>query len=45
MMKRLTAVTILSLSLLTVACNTMEGLGQDVQRGGQKLESAADNNK
>ena len=28
------------LSLLT-ACNTMEGIGQDVKAGGQKVESEA----
>jgi len=26
-------------------CNTMEGLGQDVQKGGEKLENAADKAK
>jgi predicted small secreted protein len=45
MMKRLTAITLLSLSLLTTACNTFEGLGQDVQRGGEKLEDVAQENK
>lgn len=27
------------------ACNTMKGFGQDVQRGGEKVEGAADRNK
>lgn len=27
------------------ACNTMEGLGQDIQKGGNNLERAADENK
>jgi entericidin B len=27
------------------ACNTMEGLGQDIKAGGQSLESAASRNK
>lgn len=27
------------------ACNTMEGLGEDVQAGGQKLENAAEKRK
>lgn len=26
-------------------CNTMEGLGEDVQAGGESLENAADRNK
>ncbi|MBY4896013.1 entericidin A/B family lipoprotein [Cupriavidus sp. AU9028] len=28
-------------ALLLTGCNTMAGLGQDIQRGGQKLEGAA----
>ncbi len=27
------------------ACNTMSGLGEDIQAGGNKLENAADKNK
>lgn len=27
------------------ACNTMKGFGQDVQRGGEKVEGAAEKNK
>lgn len=26
------------------ACNTMRGMGQDVQRGGEKIEGAAERN-
>jgi len=40
--------TLIALALvmpLLAACNTMEGLGQDVQKGGQNLERAADENK
>jgi entericidin B len=46
-MKRLSviALTLMSLSLLVTACNTFEGLGQDVKRGGEKIEGAAQNNK
>ncbi len=32
---------VLALSLVLVGCNTMRGLGQDVQRGGEKVEGAA----
>lgn len=45
MMKRLSAIAILALSLMTAACNTMEGLGEDVQAGGQNLEEAANDSK
>jgi predicted small secreted protein len=44
-MKKLTAIALLSLSLLTAACNTMEGLGEDVQHGGSHIEDAANDNK
>ena len=46
-MKRLLLVAVLALfSMATLsACNTMEGLGQDVQKGGQNLEEAANDSK
>ena len=27
------------------ACSTVEGLGQDIERGGEKLQGAADKNR
>ncbi len=33
---------VVMLALCVSACNTMQGLGQDIKRGGQKLENAAD---
>lgn len=30
---------------LLAACNTMEGMGQDIQKGGKNLENSADENK
>lgn len=35
---------LLLLALLT-ACNTFEGFGQDVQKGGENIEESADRNK
>lgn len=32
-------------TVLLTACNTMEGAGKDIERGGQKIENAADKNK
>ncbi len=29
------------MSLQLAGCNTMEGLGQDIQRGGRSIEAAA----
>lgn len=34
-----------ALGLVLSACNTMEGLGQDIKAGGKKLESTAAKNK
>lgn len=28
-----------------VGCNTMEGAGKDIERGGEKIQGAADRNK
>ncbi len=28
-------------ALMLVGCNTMEGLGKDIKKGGEKLEKAA----
>lgn len=36
---------ILSLLLALGACNTMEGIGEDVGAAGEKLEEEADENK
>jgi predicted small secreted protein len=41
-MKRiLTLLGITVFSTTLVACNTMHGMGQDIQRGGEKLESSS----
>jgi predicted small secreted protein len=33
--------TLLAAAFLLAGCNTMKGLGQDVQKAGEKLENAA----
>ncbi len=42
-------ILISTLALITLvsitACNTMEGAGQDIQAGGNKLERSADKHK
>ncbi len=35
------AITLLLAVLVLAGCNTMEGLGKDIQHGGEKLEKAA----
>lgn len=43
---RLTLITLIAaIAFLTSACNTMQGMGKDVQAGGKKLEDSAEKNK
>ena len=39
----LLALTLASVTLLS-ACNTVQGMGKDLQRGGQELQKAANEN-
>jgi len=41
---RVVAVTV-ALSFAASACNTVQGAGKDIERGGQKIERAADKAK
>ncbi|HET9652678.1 MAG TPA: entericidin A/B family lipoprotein [Usitatibacter sp.] len=36
---------LLVLAFALVGCNTMEGVGKDVKKGGEAIEKAADRNK
>jgi predicted small secreted protein len=40
-MKKTTLFVILSLTLTLVGCNTVKGVGQDIQKAGEKIEGAA----
>ena len=44
-MKLLSTLLVLAYATMLTACNTMEGAGQDIQKGGEKIENAADRNK
>lgn len=45
-MHQIIAVLVLSaIALLTSACNTMEGMGKDVQKAGKSIERSADKHK
>ena len=44
-MKTLIAMIVGASLLLLGACNTMEGAGKDIKKGGEKLEDSADRNK
>jgi entericidin B len=41
MIRRLTAFAIAAAIALLAGCNTMQGLGQDIERGGEKLQEKA----
>ena len=45
MVRMIIAAIVASSTLALSACNTMAGLGRDVERGGQKIENAAERNK
>ena len=36
---------IIAATLALAACNTIEGMGKDVKKGGEAIEKAADRNK
>ncbi len=40
-MKKITLLAILSLTFALVGCNTVKGVGQDIQKAGEKIEGAA----
>ena len=41
MAKFMFMIIVVALGLALSACNTMHGLGQDVERGGEKVQDAA----
>jgi entericidin B len=45
MYRLLTLAALFGLTLCLQACNTMEGAGEDISRGGQHLTNAAENAK
>ena len=42
MKKVISILGILMFSLGLTACNTMSGMGQDIERGGEKMQGAAE---
>lgn len=45
MFKKLIAIVLMAGVAGLAGCNTMSGLGKDVQKGGEKLENSADKHK
>lgn len=43
--KKLYSLFVITLLLTISACNTMEGAGEDIQKGGQYIEDKANDNK
>lgn len=41
MMKTLLIALVSAVVMLTSACNTVQGVGKDVQKGGEKIEKSA----
>lgn len=44
-MKKLTALFIMLVIGVLAGCNTMQGLGKDIERGGEKLQNSAQDAK
>lgn len=44
-MKKLIIISLFALMPALSACNTVEGMGQDIQKGGQAIENSSDANK
>jgi entericidin B len=42
MKNKIILVVLLAISALTAGCNTVAGAGKDIQRGGEKIQGAAD---
>lgn len=44
-MKKISVLGLVLLSFLVSACNTMEGMGEDLQKGGEKIEKESREHK
>lgn len=44
-MKVLSTMLILAFAVVVSGCNTFAGAGKDIQKGGEKIEDAAESNK
>ena len=45
MKKIITVLSMMMFAFSLSACNTMQGFGKDVERGGEKVQGAAEKNK
>lgn len=44
-MKKIAAVLTLLMLAVLAGCNTMQGMGKDIERGGEKLQNSAKDTK
>lgn len=44
-MKKIAAVLALLMLAVMTGCNTMQGMGKDIERGGEKLQDSAQDTK
>lgn len=45
MKKIISILCVLAIGSMLAACNTVQGFGKDVERGGEKVQDAANSNK
>jgi predicted small secreted protein len=45
MIRRLIALACAAAMVMLAACNTMQGVGKDIERGGEKLQGSAERHK
>jgi len=45
MFKRIIAITLLGAAVFAMGCNTVEGAGKDIQKGGEHVQDAAKDTK
>jgi entericidin B len=45
MLRKLIALACVAVTVTLAACNTIEGAGKDIERGGEKLQDAAEKAK
>lgn len=45
MIRKAIALACAVVALMLTACNTIEGAGKDIERGGEKIQGAAEKNK
>jgi predicted small secreted protein len=45
MIRKIIALACALVALMLTACNTIEGAGKDIERGGEKIQGAAERNK